>query len=135
MDKLQVGQRASMTKRIQQRDIELFTELTGDRQPLHYDAALAKRLGYEAPIVQGGVITGILNAIVAHQLPGEGSVFLNVNWNFRHAVCVGDVIVGEVEVVSIREDKPIVRLRTTVTNQNSIVCLDGEALVYRRSLD
>ena len=135
MQSLQIGLQASRRKHITKRDVELFTELTGDHQPLHYDEALAARLGYPAPIVQGGVITGILNAIVAHDLPGPGSVFLNVNWNFRHAVCIGDEIAGEVEVLSIREDKPIIRLATRVTNQNGILCLDGEALVYRRIND
>lgn len=135
MAAIQVGQRASRTKRIERRDIELFTELTGDHQALHYDQALAERLGYRAPLAQGGIITGIFNAIVAHDLPGAGSVFLNVNWNFRHAVCVGDEITGEVEVLSVREDKPIVRLRTTVTNQDGVACLDGEALVYRRPIN
>lgn len=132
---IKVGQRASRSKRIERRDIELFTELTGDHQALHYDQALAERLGYSAPLAQGGIITGIFNAIVAHDLPGAGSVFLNVNWNFRHAVCIGDEITGEVEVLSVREDKPITRLRTTVTNQDGVVCLDGEALIYRRPID
>jgi acyl dehydratase len=134
MDGIQVGQRASRQKRIEQCDVELFAELTGDHQALHYDEALAGRLGYPAPIVQGGVITGIFNAIVAHQLPGPGSVFLRVEWNFRRAVCIGDTITGEVEVLSVREDKPIVALRTTVTNQDGVVCLDGTALVYQRPI-
>lgn len=131
---MKVGQKASRQKTMTKRDVELFTELTGDKQALHYDEALAKKLGYKAPIVQGGVITGIFNAIVAHDLPGHGSVFLNVNWNFRHAVCIGDTITGEVEVTFIREDKPIFQLKTTVTNQDGIVCLDGTAVVYKRDI-
>ncbi|HEX9067719.1 MAG TPA: MaoC family dehydratase [Ktedonobacterales bacterium] len=134
MDAVHVGQRASRQKPITRRDVELFTELTGDHQALHYDEALAARLGYPAPIVQGGIITGILNAIVAHDLPGEGSVFLHVDWRFRHAVCIGDVITGEVEVLSLREDKPLIELRTAVTNQDGVLCLDGTALVYRRDI-
>ncbi len=135
MEGIAVGMRAARTKQITRRDIELFTEITGDRQALHYDQALAERLGYPAPLAQGGVITGIFNAIVAHDLPGPGSVFLNVNWNFRQAVCIGDEITGEVEVLAVREDKPIVRLKTTVTNQHGVVCLDGEVLVYRRPIE
>ena len=135
MESIKVGQRASRQKQLKRRDVELFTELTGDQQALHYDEALAARLGFPAPIVQGGVITGIFNAIVAHQLPGPGSVFLNVNWNFRNAVYIGDTITGEVEVLSVREDKPIVELRTMITNQDGIVCLDGTALVYRRQIE
>ena len=135
MEGVQVGQRAARQKRIERRDVELFTALTGDHQALHYDEDLAARLCYPAPIVQGGVITGIFNAIVAHDLPGPGSVFLRVEWNFRHVVCIGDTITGEVEVLAVREDKPLVTLRTTVTNQDGVVCLDGTALVYRRPIE
>lgn len=135
MESIKVGQRASRQKQLERRDVELFSELTGDRQALHYDEALAARLGFPAPIVQGGVITGSFNAIVAHQLPGPGSVFLNVNWNFRSAVYIGDTITGEVEVLSVREDKPIVALRTIITNQEGIVCLEGTALVYKRQIE
>jgi len=131
---IKIGQKASRKKTMTKMDVELFTKLTGDKQALHYDMDLAKRFGYKAPIVQGGVITGIFNAIVAHDLPGEGSVFLNVNWNFRHAVCIGDTITAEVEVLSVREDKPVVVLKTTITNQAGVVCLDGTALVYKRNI-
>ena len=116
------------------RDVELFSELTGDRQALHYDTKLAKKLGYSTPIVQGGIITGVFNAIVAHDLPGVGSVFLNVNWNFRKAVCIGDTITAEIEVISVREDKPIVGLKTTIVNQEGETVLDGTALVYVRDI-
>jgi len=134
MKTIQVGQKASRTKKMTKHDVELFTELTGDHQALHYDEALAKRLGHPAPLVQGGVITGLFNAIVAHDLPGEGSVFLNVNWNFRKAVCIGDTITAEVEVISVREDKPIIGLKTTITNQDKDLCLEGTALVYIRDV-
>lgn len=134
MNNIHVGQKASRKKTMTKHDVELFTQLTGDKQALHYDESLAKRLGYRAPIVQGGVITGIFNAIVAHDLPGPGSVFLNVNWNFRKAVCIGDTITGAVEVLSVRSDKPIVELKTTITNQEGDTVLDGTALVYIRKL-
>lgn len=134
MKKLKTGDKAHLSKKITKKDIELFSEITGDRQALHYDDELAKKLGYNAPIAQGGVITGVFNAIVAHQLPGDGSVFLNVNWNFRQAVCIGDTITGEVEVLSVRDDKPITQLKTTITNQDGVICVDGTALVYKRDL-
>src|SRR5215469_5689551 len=105
MKKIKVGQKATRQKTMTKQDVELFTKLTGDHQALHYDKKLAHKLGHHAPLVQGGVITGIFNALVAHDLPGEGSVFLNVNWNFKKAVLIGDTITAEVEVLSVREDK------------------------------
>jgi acyl dehydratase len=77
------------------------------------------------------VTSGLLNALVAEQLPGPGSVFLHVDWSFRAPVRPGDVITAEVQVVSAREDKPVSELATTITNQDGVVVLDGSAVVWR----
>ena len=130
MTELRVGQIARRTREVAARDIELFTELTGDRNSLHYDEALASRSRFGGIIVQGGVTSGLLNAVVAEDLPGPGSVFLHVDWSFRAPVRPGDTITAEVEVLEVRPDKPITKLRTTITNQDETVVLDGEALVW-----
>lgn len=126
----QLGQRAERTRRVTQRDIELFTEITGDRNPLHYDRAAAEASPFGEIIVQGGVTSGILNAIVAEDLPGPGTVFLNASWDFKAPVRPGDEITGSVEVLEARDDKPITKLRTTVTRQDGTVALEGTAVCY-----
>jgi acyl dehydratase len=131
---MNVGDTASRTRRVEARDIELFTELTGDRNPLHYDADVAAGSRFGRVIVQGGVTSGLLNAVVAEDLPGPGSVFLHVDWNFRAPVHPGDEITAEVEVLELREDKPLATLRTTIVNQNGVVVLDGTALVWTEPL-
>ncbi len=130
-----VGDTARRRREVTERDIELFTELTGDRNPLHYDRDLARRSRFGGLIVQGGVTSGLLNAVVAEDLPGPGSVFLQVNWSFKAPVRPGDEITAEVEVLEAREDKPITRLRTTVTNGEGTVVLDGTALVWTEPLE
>jgi acyl dehydratase len=125
-----VGDKASRTRRVRAEDIELFTELTGDRNPLHYDEAAAGRSRFGRIIVQGGVTSGLLNAVVAEDLPGPGSVFLHVDWSFKAPVAPGDEITAEVEVLEAREDKPITKLRTTISNQDGAIVLDGTALVW-----
>ena len=125
-----VGDKASRTRRVRPEDIELFTELTGDRNPLHYDADAAARSRFGGIIVQGGVTSGLLNAVVAEDLPGPGSVLLHVDWSFKAPVAPGDEITAEVEVLEAREDKPITKLRTTISNQDGTVVLDGTALVW-----
>ena len=125
-----MGQRARRTRRVTHRDIELFTELTGDRNPLHYDEPRAERSRFGGIIVQGGVTSGLLNAVVAEDLPGPGSVFLHVDWGFRAPVRPGDEITAEVEVLELREDKPIALLKTAISNQDGTVVLDGTALVW-----
>jgi acyl dehydratase len=129
-----VGDSAKRSKRVTARDIELFAELTGDRNPLHYDADAAARSRFGRIIVQGGVTTGLLNAVVAEDLPGPGSVFLHVDWSFKAPVSPGDEITAEVEVLEAREDKPLTTLRTTIVNQEGTVVLDGTALVWTEQL-
>jgi acyl dehydratase len=129
-----VGEVARRTRKITERDIELFSELTGDRNPLHYDQELARRSRFGGLIVQGGVTSGLLNAVVAEDLPGPGSVFLHVDWSFKAPVRPGDEITAEVEVLEAREDKPITRLRTTVRTGDGTIVLDGTALVWTEPL-
>jgi acyl dehydratase len=128
---VKVGDVAHRTRTVRARDIELFTELTGDRNPLHYDEKAARASRFGSIIVQGGVTSGLLNAVVAEDLPGPGSVFLHVDWDFKAPVYPGDEITAEVEVLETRDDKPVSRLRTTITNQHRTVVLDGSALVWQ----
>jgi acyl dehydratase len=132
---MQIGDTASRSRLVTERDIELFTEITGDRNPLHYDREVAEASRFGGLIVQGGVTSGLLNAVVAEDLPGPGSVFLQVEWSFRAPVRPGDVITARVEVIERRDDKPICRLATSVTNQEDVVVLDGTALVWTEPLD
>jgi acyl dehydratase len=131
---LPIGASASRTRAVTARDIELFTELTGDRNPLHYDAELAAMTRFGGLIVQGGVTSGLLNAVVAEDLPGPGSVFLHVDWRFLHPVRPGDSITATVVVTSSRADKPIHQLVTRVENQEGTTVLDGNATVYQTPL-
>src|SRR4051794_35002909 len=132
---MQRGQTARRTRTVTRRDIELFTEITGDRNPLHYDEALAAASRFGGIIVQGGVTSGLLNALVAEDLPGPGSVFLHVDWSFRAPVKPGDEITAEAEVLEVRDDKPICTLRTTITTAEGVVVLEGTALVYQEPLE
>ena len=132
---MNVGETARRTRTVMARDIELFTEMTGDRNPLHYDEQLATASRFGGIIVQGGVTSGLLNALVAEDLPGPGSVFLRVDWSFKAPVRPGDQITAEAEILEMRDDKPIFTLRTTITNQDGTVVLDGTALVYREPLN
>jgi acyl dehydratase len=130
----QVGQKAQRSRAVTTRDIELFTEISGDQNPLHYDEELAKSTRFGGIVVQGGITSAILNAVVAEDLPGPGTVFLQVNWNFKAPVRPGDTIIGEVEVVKVREDKPITELLTRVMLADGSVVLDGSAVCYTMPL-
>ena len=126
----EVGQTAQRSRKVVARDITLFTEISGDRNPLHYDEAVAKATPFGEIVVQGGITSAILNALVAEDLPGPGTVFLQVNWNFRAPVRPGDEITGEAKVLKVRTDKPITELETRVIRDDGTVVLDGNAVCY-----
>ena len=121
---------AERSRQTGMRDVEMFSAMTGDMNPLHYDAALAAASPFGGLIVQGGVTSGLLNALVAEDLPGPGTVFLQVEWRFVKAVLVGEEITGLIEVTSVRDDKPICTLKTEVRNAAGEVCLSGSAVTY-----
>ena len=110
------------------------TAISGDYNPLHYDEELAKSTKFVGIIVQGGVTSAILNAAVAEKLPGPGTVFLHIDWNFTAPVKPGDKITGAVEIIKVRTDKPITELKTTVTLNDGTVALEGQALCYTMPL-
>lgn len=128
--KPKVGSAAERSRRTSMKDIEAFSEMTGDRNPLHYDRALAESSIFGKLIVQGGVTSGILNALVAEDLPGPGTVFLAVEWKFIKAVGVDETITGRVEIKEVRDDKPICKIETSVRNEAGEPCLTGTATVY-----
>src|SRR4249920_1442280 len=128
------GARAQRSRTTTMRDVEMFTEMTGDRNPIHYDVELATESPFGGLIVQGGVTTGLLNAVVAEDLPGPGTVFLETNWRFVKAVRVGETITATVEVEHVRSDKPICKLKTTVRNGAGEDCVLGTTTTYTMAL-
>jgi acyl dehydratase len=110
----------------------VYADLSGDRNPLHFDRAFARGTGkLSGLIVQGGLTTGLLHALVAMDLPGPGSVFLSQNWKFTAPVYIGDTITAEVEVLSVHATKPVCQLSVRVTRQTGEIVLEGEAWCYR----
>ena len=128
--KPEIDQVASRTRKVVARDIELFTEISGDYNPLHYDEKIARKTPFGGIVVQGGVTSAILNAVVAESLPGPGTVFLQTNWNFKAPVRPGDSITGKVKVTSVRDDKPITELETNVYLGDGTLALSGTAVCY-----
>jgi acyl dehydratase len=130
-----IGQTASRSRLVTRRDIELFTEVSGDRNPIHYDEELAQRTRFGGIVVQGGVSTAILDAVVAEDLPGPGTVFMQLDLRFLAPVRPGEVITGVVVVTSARVDKPITELDVRVTRDDGVVVVEGTAVCYTMLLD
>ncbi|HEU4862648.1 MAG TPA: MaoC family dehydratase [Candidatus Limnocylindria bacterium] len=125
-----VGSRAIWTRTFTADDVEAFARISGDRNPLHFDADFAARTRVERLVVQGGLTTGLFNALVAERLPGPGSVFLHQEWDYPAPVYIGDTVTAEAEVLEARADKPITRLRCVARRDDGTEVLRGECLVY-----
>lgn len=128
-----VGQRASLSRLVKREYIELFSEISGDYNPVHYDERVAAASPFGEIIVQGGVTSSILNAVVAQELPGPGTVFLQLDLSFRAPVRPGDTITGEVEITEVRTDKPITKLAVRVVRDDGVEVLTGNALCFTAS--
>ncbi|HEY9383568.1 MAG TPA: MaoC family dehydratase [Gemmatimonadales bacterium] len=128
---LSVGQKASRSLTLTAESVQTFASLTGDYNPLHFDAEFAAHTPFGRLVVQGGLTTGLLHALVAMDLPGPGTVFLSQNWKFTAPVFIGDTITATAEVLSLHATKPVTQLGIRVVRQDDTVVLEGEAWCYR----
>ena len=127
---LTVGQKETRSLTLTMEHVKAYAEITGDYNPLHFDEDFVAKTRFEKLIVQGGLTTGLLHALVAMDMPGPGAVFLNQQWNFPAPVFVGDTITAEAEVMKVHPTKPVTTLKITITRQDGEVVLDGEAVCY-----
>ncbi len=127
---LAVGQKATRSLTLTETHVAAYAEMTGDYNPLHFDPDFAAGTKFGRLVVQGGLTTGILNALVAMDMPGPGTVFLSHDWKFTAPVYIGDTITGEAEILSLHPAKPVTQLKITVTRQTGETVLEGEAWCY-----
>jgi acyl dehydratase len=127
---LPVGQKASRSLTLTKEHVEKYAEMTGDYNPLHFDEDFATRTKFGGLIVQGGLTTGVLNTLVAMDMPGPGTVFLSHDIKFTGPVFIGDTITGEAEVLSVHPAKPVTQLTVKITRQTGETVVEGEAWCY-----
>ena len=130
---MQVGDTATRSLELTQKHVAAYAELSGDYNPLHFDEDFAAGTPFGKLVVQGGLTTGLLHALVAMDMPGHGSVFLSQNWKFTAPVFIGDTITAHAEVLSIHATKPVSQLAFRVERQDGETVLEGEAWCYRFS--
>jgi acyl dehydratase len=128
-----VGQKARRLATLTAEHVRLYSEITGDYNPLHNDAAFAAATRFKKLIVQGGLTSGLLNAIVAMDLPGPGTVFLETHWRFTNPVFIGDTITAELEILEVHETKPVSRVGVRIVRSGGEVVLEGDAWCYTAS--
>jgi acyl dehydratase len=127
---IQVGQKAQRQLTFTRAEVDAYAQITGDWNPLHFDESFAAATKFGRLVVHGGLTAGILNALVAQDLPGPGTVFMSQDLKYLAPVFIGDTIVGEVEVLSVHASKPVTQLRASVRREDGEVVLEGVCWCY-----
>jgi acyl dehydratase len=130
---IQIGDRATLTHTITDEMVVAYADLIGDHNPVHLDEAFAATTRFGRRIAHGMLVAGLISTLIASDLPGPGSVYLGQTLQFKAPVYLGDAITVKVEVVKVREDKPIITLATVCTNQDGQSVIEGEAVVMVQS--
>ncbi len=128
--KVRVGDTATRSLTLTSEHVEAYAGITGDRNPLHFDEDFAGRTKFGQLVVQGGLTTGLLHALVAMDMPGPGTVFLSQNWRFTAPVFIGDSITATAKVLSVHDSKPVTQLAIEVVRGGGEIVLEGEAWCY-----
>ena len=123
---LEVGQTASYSKTVDERDIQLFAAVSGDRNPVHLDAEYAATTMFKERIAHGMFSGALISAAVACELPGPGTIYLGQTMRFTLPVKLGDTLTVRLEILE-KLPKFRVRVATRVFNQNDELVVDGEA--------
>ncbi|MFR7349335.1 MaoC family dehydratase [Peptoniphilus sp.] len=125
---LQIGDSAEFTKTVTEGDVYLYAGVTGDLNPAHINQVASEKTMFKGRIAHGMLTAGFISAVLGTQLPGPGTIYMGQELSFLKPVHFGDTITAKCEVSEIIKDK-IVKLKTTATNQNGELVLDGVATV------
>ncbi len=132
IEDLEIGMTRYLQKVITDRDIELFAEVSIDRNPVHLDEGYARDTIFEGRIAHGILTASLISAVIGEQLPGHGTVYLSQSLRFMAPVRPGDLVVAEVKVAAIDHSRRRVTLETHCAVGDTVV-LKGEALVLAPS--
>jgi 3-hydroxybutyryl-CoA dehydratase len=131
---IKVGDEASLTRTITEVHIVNYAGLTGDWNPVHADAEHAAQSMFGERIAHGMLVAGLISAVLGTQLPGPNSLYLGQDLKFVAPVRIGDTVKVVVTVTDKRDEKRIIKLRTTAYNQRGEMVIDGSAVVKKAGL-
>lgn len=134
IDEIQIGDTAQFSKTVSEADIYLFAGITGDLNPFHVDEEYAKKTFFKGRIAHGMLLGGFISTVVGCHLPGPGAIYIQQQLKFLAPTRIGDTVTATAEVLEVDVEKNRVVLRTTCTNQDGTLLLDGEATVSPRKV-
>lgn len=130
MIELKIGQEASISKSFSDKDVELFSKLSLDNNPVHLEDNFAAQTIFKKRIVHGYLYGSLISAVIGTQLPGPGSIYLHQEMNFKKPVYLDETVTATVKVTDINHEKSIIYLETVcVKNDDKQIVLEGKAII------
>jgi 3-hydroxybutyryl-CoA dehydratase len=129
---LKIGDKASMAKTVSEHDVYTFAGVTGDFNPVHIDVEFAKKTMFKERIAHGMLSAGFISAVLGTALPGANTIYLGQELSFKAPVKIGDTVTATVEVIELIPEKNRLICRTTVTNQDGVLVVDGKATMLKK---
>ena len=126
---MKVGDKASLSKVFTEEMVIQYSKISTDTNPIHLDESYASSTIFGKRVVHGMLVASMFSALIGVELPGKGSIYLGQSLSFKAPVSIGDQVTASVEIVGIRDDKPIITLRTICINNEGQVLIEGEAVV------
>ena len=127
--KFKVGDKANLSKTFSEREVEHFSKISLDDNPIHLNKKYAESTVFGQRIVHGTLVASLLSGLMGGKFPGHGTVYLGQSLNFKAPVYIDEEVEASVEVVKIREDKPIITLKTQCVKSDGTIAIEGEAVV------
>lgn len=128
-DQLQIGDSASFSKTLSETDVYLFAGITGDLNPAHVNAVAAAEGMFKQRIAHGMLTASFISTVLAMHLPGPGTIYVGQEVQFRGPVLIGDTVTARVECIEKLDQRKWAKFKTTVTNQDGKLVVDGTATV------
>ncbi|WP_320048100.1 MaoC family dehydratase [uncultured Ilyobacter sp.] len=129
---LKLGMKSSITKTITETDVILYSGISLDTNPAHLNEEYAKNTMFKKRIAHGMLTAGLISAVLGTKLPGEGSIYMGQELKFKAPVYMGDTITAEAEIIELIDEKNQILLKTTCTNQDGKVVIDGTARIMKK---
>ncbi len=136
IEDIEIGMIRSLRKVVTDKDIEMFAEVSTDRNPVHLDEEYAQDTIFGGRIAHGMLTAGLISAVIGEQLPGHGTVYLGQSLKFLAPVRPGDMVLAEVEVLEIDHTKRRVKMETRcIVNNKKVLVGEASVLAPSRKFD
>jgi 3-hydroxybutyryl-CoA dehydratase len=134
---VEIGKKIQDINRFTESDIKKYSEISGDKNPLHIDESFAKRSMFGERIVHGMLVASTISKLLGTVYPGPGTIYLSQSLKFLGPVRLGEKFTTNIELIEIIENKdknktPRLRFRTWCTKEDEVI-LEGEAVVIKKN--